>query len=578
MTMLRFTVAILVLILTINYGSGSRSIKEKSSPVSDGMDQTSKSSVLELDLPITTTVTCEPIYGFLPCTTTLWGQLFLLVVYEYLLSLSEEFISSGSNLFFQMFGTGIFGASLFHILGIIPQVMLVLVSGASASGETIEARATIGMGLLAGSAVLMLTLVWGSVIAFGSYDLSDTSSPNLSNPDNADTSISSNSKNKKPFSLTGYGVRTDIETRYSAIIMILSMVPFLILQLAKILSSATAVRVVVLISLIVTLALLGGYCTYQVFEPWIQDRRLEYLMRRYIQKNLLHRLVSANGRANEFEIKKLFLKIDKNNNSRISPAELRAFILGIQIEEVGLDEEDFETKVMEEFNFSGDSDINETEFVRGVSNWLNKANNDVNDQAQGERRLFHVNAKKNNEEKRSLLPAKKRSKARKGTDNPWWNYTKAFFLITLGTAITVLLANPLMITLQEFSTSANIPSFLVSYVVIPWALSFRLAFRAISSARQKTENAASLTFSELYGAVFMNNVMGLVIFLSLVYIRNIPWGVSAEVLVVLLICTAMGLFATFSTKIELWTCILVYLLYPISLLLIYVLTNVLGWS
>ncbi|KAK6268689.1 hypothetical protein QUC31_012849 [Theobroma cacao] len=578
MTMLRFTVAILVLILTINYGSGSRSIKEKSSPVSDGMDQTSKSSVLELDLPITTTVTCEPIYGFLPCTATLWGQLFLLVVYEYLLSLSEEFISSGSNLFFQMFGTGIFGASLFHILGIIPQVMLVLVSGASASGETIEARATIGMGLLAGSAVLMLTLVWGSVIAFGSYDLSDTSSPNSSNPDNADTSISSNSKNKKPFSLTGYGVRTDIETRYSAIIMILSMVPFLILQLAKILSSATAVRVVVLISLIVTLALLGGYCTYQVFEPWIQDRRLEYLMRRYIQKNLLHRLVSANGRANEFEIKKLFLKIDKNNNSRISPAELRAFILGIQIEEVGLDEEDFETKVMEEFNFSGDSDINETEFVRGVSNWLNKANIDVNDQAQGERRLFHVNAKKNNEEKRSLLPAKKWSKARKGTDNPWWNYTKAFFLITLGTAITVLLANPLMITLQEFSTSANIPSFLVSYVVIPWALSFRLAFRAISSARQKTENAASLTFSELYGAVFMNNVMGLVIFLSLVYIRNIPWGVSAEVLVVLLICTAMGLFATFSTKIELWTCILVYLLYPISLLLIYVLTNVLGWS
>ncbi|XP_021293888.1 sodium/calcium exchanger NCL1-like [Herrania umbratica] len=578
MTMLKFTVAILVLILTINYGSGSRSIKEESSLLSDGMDQTGKSSVLELDLPTTTTVTCEPIYGFLPCTTTLWGQLFLLVVYEYLLSLSEEFISSGSNLFFQMFGTGIFGASLFHILGMIPQIMLVLVSGASASEETIEARATMGMGLLAGSAVLMLTLVWGSVIAFGSYDLSDTSSPNSSNPDNADTSISSNATKKKPFSLTGYGVRTDIETRYSAIIMLLSMVPFLILQLAKFLSSATAIRVVVLISLIVTLALLGSYCTYQVFKPWIQDRRLEYLMRRYVQKNLLHRLVSANGRANEFEIKKLFHKIDKNNNSRISPAELRAFILGIQIEEVGLDEEDFETKVMEEFDSSGDSDINETEFVRGVSIWLNKANNVVNDQAQGVRRLFHFNEKKNNEEKQSLLPAKKRSKGRKGTDNPWWNYTKAAFLITLGTAITVMLANPLMITLQEFSTSANIPSFLVSYVVIPWALSFRQSFRAVSSARQKTEDAASLTFSELYGAVFMNNVMGLVIFLSLVYIRNIPWGVSAEVLVVLLICTAMGLFATFSTKMEIWTCILVYLLYPISLLLIYVLTNVLGWS
>ncbi|XVF27554.1 hypothetical protein REPUB_Repub14bG0118200 [Reevesia pubescens] len=451
----------------------------------------------------------------------------------------------------------------------------VSVSGVSASEESIQTMAKIFMGLLAGSTIMMLTLIWGSVIAFGSYDLSDTSSSS-SNPDNADTSISSNANNKnnKPFSLTGYGVRTDTETKYSAIIMLLSMVPFLVLQLAKILSSATAERIVVLISLILTLALLIGYCIYQVFEPWIQDRRLEYLMRKYIQRKLLGRLLSPNGKADELEIKKLFHRIDKNNNAIISSSELRAFILGMQIEEVGLDEEDFETKLMEEFDISGDSNINETEFVKGVSNWLNKANNDANDQAQGDTRLFHIRAKKNNEEEQSLLPAKKG----KDEDQPWWNYIKAFFLVTLGTAITVLLSNPLMNSLVAFSTSVNIPSFLVSYVVIPLALSFRLALRAITSASQKTEKATSLTFSEVYDAVFMNNVMGLIIFLGLVYIRNISWGVSAEVLVVLLICTAMGLLATFSNKIQFWTCILVYLLYPISLLLLYVLTNVLGWS
>ncbi|XVE88151.1 hypothetical protein DITRI_Ditri19aG0045100 [Diplodiscus trichospermus] len=574
MAKLNFTVAILLLILTINYGS-SRSIKEKSCIISDGMSQTSKSSLLEFDLQ-TTTVTCEPTYGFLPCTTELWGQLFLLVIYEYLLSLSQQFISNGSNLFFEMFGSGIFGASLFHILGMFPQVILVLVSGVTASEDTIQTMATISMGLLAGSTIMMLTLIWGSVIAWGSYDLSDTSSS--SNPDNANTSISSNANKKEPLSLTGYGVRTDIETRYGAIIMLLSMIPFLILQLAKVLTSATATRVVVLISLITTLALLFSYCIYQVFEPWIQNRRLEYLMRKYIQKNLLHRLLSPSGRADEVEIKKLFHRIDKNNNSRVSSTELRAFILGIQIEEVGLDVQDFETKIMEEFDMSEDSNINETEFVKGVSSWLNKANNDVNDNAQGENRLFRSRAKKNNEENQSLLPAKKGSEVRKGTDKPWWNYIKAAFLITLGTAITALLTSPLMTTLVDFSTSINISSFLVSYVVIPLALSFRLALRTISSARQKTEKAASLTFSELYGAVFMNNVMGLVIFLGLVYIRNISWGVSAEVLVVLLICTAMGVFAAFSTKIQLWTCIIVFLLYPISLLFLYFLTNVLGWS
>ena len=50
----------------------------------------------------------------------------MIVVYEYLLSLAEKYVSSGTDLFFQMFGTGIFGASLFHMLGTIPQVGLVL--------------------------------------------------------------------------------------------------------------------------------------------------------------------------------------------------------------------------------------------------------------------------------------------------------------------------------------------------------------------------------------------------------------------------------------------------------------------
>ncbi|XP_039034607.1 sodium/calcium exchanger NCL1-like [Hibiscus syriacus] len=261
-------------------------------------------------------------------------------------------------------------------------------------------------------------------------------------------------------------------------IMLLSMIPFLILQLAKILSSAR--RAIVLISLLTSFALLAGYCTYQVFEPWIQNRRLEYLMRKYIERNLLGTLVSPNGRPDELQIKRLFHKIDKKNNSFISSAELGAFILGIQMEEMGLDEEDFQNKIMQEFDTSGDSNIKGTEFVRGISNWLNKANNDV--------KLFRARAKVNN-------------------NQPWWNYIEAAFLVTLGTTATIMLSKPLVAAFVGFSESANVPSFMVSYVVVPLALHFRQGFRAVSSAREKTEKAASLTFSEVYGAVFMNNVM-----------------------------------------------------------------------
>lgn len=76
----------------------------------------------------------------------------------------------------------------------------------------------------------------------------------------------------------------------------------------------------------------------------------------------------------------------------------------------------------------------------------------------------------------------------------------------------------------------------------------------------------------------MNNIMGLTIFLALVYIRNLSWEVSAESLVVLIICTAMGLSTSFSRKFPFWTSIIAYILYPVSLLLVYVLTTFFGWS
>jgi hypothetical protein len=76
-----------------------------------------------------------------------------------------------------------------------------------------------------------------------------------------------------PFSVSlcvaGYGVSTDVETYYTARLMIVSMIPFLLLQLAKVINSSSGTRIVVLVSLLVTLSFLFVYCTYQVtlMEP-----------------------------------------------------------------------------------------------------------------------------------------------------------------------------------------------------------------------------------------------------------------------------------------------------------------------
>lgn len=46
-------------------------------------------------------------------------------------------------------------------------------SGLSNDAQGASFSAAMGMNVLAGSAVMSLTLIWPSVIAFGSYDLAD---------------------------------------------------------------------------------------------------------------------------------------------------------------------------------------------------------------------------------------------------------------------------------------------------------------------------------------------------------------------------------------------------------------------
>ena len=82
---------------------------------------------------------------------------------------------------------------------------------------------------------------------------------------------------------------------------------------------------------------------------------------------------------------------------------MRALILGIQIKEVGLNEDDYEAKVMEEFDISGDSHITENEFIKGVSKWLNQAQQSARNQGHDKPKFFNSNSKVNIDECHDLF-------------------------------------------------------------------------------------------------------------------------------------------------------------------------------
>jgi hypothetical protein len=66
--------------------------------------------------------------------------------------------------------------------------------------------------------------------------------------------------------------------------------------------------------------------------------------------------------------------------------------LGIQIKG-GLKEDDLEGKVMEEFDISGDSNIIETEFVKGISNWISASQQSASNQDHDRPKFFGSTSK-----------------------------------------------------------------------------------------------------------------------------------------------------------------------------------------
>ncbi|KAH6835488.1 sodium/calcium exchanger family protein / calcium-binding EF hand family protein [Perilla frutescens var. hirtella] len=538
----------------------ARFITDRPDLVSDGVEASKVPQFLRL---VAAEETCEQSYGFLPCTTSALGNLFLILVYGYLMFLAATYLSAGSELLLEILGPGLVGGLFLPMLGALPDAMLILVSGLSGSTEVAQSQVSVGMGLLAGSTVMLLTLAWGTCVIVGKCDI--------------ENSVAIDSKDTKGFSLTGSGISTDVWTSYAGIIMAISVIPFVVVQLPQVLNINSGRHLVVLIALIVSVLVLISYCLYQVFQPKIQKRRLAYVKHKHVMAGLLKHwntsalgeLSTEDGKPNEEALKKIFKTIDDNDDGHLSHKELKALIVGIHFNEISVDENEVVEKVMKDFDISNDSEVNFDEFYAGVDRWLKEARG--NDSIDG----YHMQTKRDHD---LLGIGEHRDETVEAVEDPRWNSIKAALLLLLGTVIAAGFADPLVDTVNNFSAATSIPTFFISFIALPLATNSSEAVSAIIFASRKKIRSASLTFSELYGAVTMNNALCLSVFLALVYARGLVWDFSSEVLVILFVCIVMGVFASTRTTFPLWTALVAFVLYPFSLALVYVLDFVFGWS
>ncbi|KAM1805073.1 hypothetical protein ACFX12_030869 [Malus domestica] len=667
-----------LLVITVEVRGRSLGLNTQSTAssqlVSDGTDheyQKQSSSSLLLLKGIenidSTESSCEQLYGFLPCSNSVFGHVFLMIVYEYLLFHGESYLAAGGEQIFKILGPGVFGASAFHVIGALPESLLLLASGFFNSKEIAQDYVYTGVGLLAGSSILSLTILWGTCVIVSSQEFSH----NLSSKASNDSNSSSFSWKRLSASLTDWGTTTDSETSSLARIMIfrpwvqkrrlefvkLGHLVSSILQhiqkhaLARVLTVKGAPNIPAIRRLFEEVdedgdnyvspsevrellceikfistedekdkgteevmkqfdldhdgkinkdEFINGFIKwieeiksahkqntersleniYEVFQPWIINRRRERAIKknlmsevlRHVQINSLGSIVTNDGRPDIPNIRRLFEKIDLDGNNFISQSELRKLIGDIKFGKIPRNVDESVVKLIEELDTSGDQLISEEEFVTGLTKWINKSNDQAPPSPESEDDIYQ----RTWEETDKLVDEEKSSGG--AIDESIWAWVKAITYLVLGFVVLAVLAEPLIDSVQNLSTAASIPSFLVAFVLVPLATNARQATSAIKAAAKKTPRTTSLTFSEIYGGVFMNNVLGFSVLLAIIYAREITWDFSAEVLVVLITCTVMGLIASFVSTLSLWTSFLAYLLYPISLLLVYILNDVVKYT
>ncbi|GER24468.1 calcium-binding EF-hand family protein [Striga asiatica] len=482
--------------------------------------------------------TCDHQYGFLPCAENAAGFIFQIMVYQGLLIFGENQIGSGSKVLFNIMGVGKFGGIIFRILMALPSMVMMI--------------------------VFSLTVQWGICVILGRKGLKDKSN------ENAQTSISSNClpAKEKLIILKDTGVEIDQQTRYTAGIMLMSLIPYIIVQLEDFLHTSSGDRIVTLIALIVSALSLFSYFAYQVLYPWMQQRSLDYSKYEILRTGFLKhvqrqgKLVTEDGKLNISLIQKLFDDADKDNNQRIGKAELESLVLDIiKTGKVTIDEEFALSQVMETFDFDADDSINIDEFTEGCKKWIeeNKKSSGGSSSDSTSGSVFHEIV------------------WQQAVHNKWALF-KSIFQLLLGIVMLTFLGGPLMGSILQLSYAMGFPSFSISFVIVPFAMNARAVLAAIFPASQKSTITASLTFSEIYGGVIMNNIAGLTTLLAIVYAKDLTWDFSAEVLTILVVCAIVGMLAYSSTTYPLWTCILAFFLYPFSLGLFYFVQVFLSWN
>lgn len=545
---------------------------------------------------------CEESYGFLPCSSSLGGSVATMFIYGYCLLQGANYLADGSEMLLEILDPGLIGGLLLPVLGSLPDALIIIVSGLGGTRSEAQEQVAVGIGTLAGSTIMLLTITWGGSLLYGRCDL-----------DSQKKAIDNKLTNR--WSLKS-GVTTDRFTPLNAVLMGATVLLYLIIQVPS--SFFPKLQPIAsLLGGIVCLLCLAAYCTYQVLYPELQRRQMMRARKRRLHTNILKGLASSampfgsllheNGAVNDEVVMKLFDHFDRDSSDAIDEGELRALLMGLSLG--GLDLKaggggslDSEVALlMAEFDTNKDGAVSRDEFRDSLQRLIlarmakvqqhhattyrsgsagrpmtqaelvrdlpSDAHEPLLDLSESDTEA-DVEAGENglsDEEEEEKAPLT-RSQITK----------QAVGLLLLGTAACAFFSDPMVSAVTQFSRASGIPPFFVAFIVTPFASNASELVSSFKFASKKRRKNISLTFSQVYGAVTMNNTMCLGLFLLLVHARQLFWDFTSEVIVTVGVTLIMAVVGFSSRTFKAWMFFPNMALYPLSILVVWILDTYCG--
>ena len=471
---------------------------------------------------------------------------------------------------------GLVGGVVLPLLGAVPDGAIMFFSGMGPI-EGAQETLSVGVGALAGSTIMLLTIPWALSLYGGRVDLNDEGEPQYL----AKRKLTPKASLKLELHNTGVSITEAVS--HGGIIMGITTIPYFLIQIPAFYIHGPSDVVAdkekywALAALIVCLT---GFVSYLYMQLQQSRKGLDKGRRVAVVKKLLQEgevslcgALTPSVTATEHEglalqaaeeyqavgsssfypppavasylkevLLEAFMKYDTDKNGTLDKYELKTFLQDFH---ETISDEDMD-ELFNKFDTDNSGTISFDEFIGACYVFITEFNkksaaeklaakhgtsyNEPGQRRESSHEVLVDNMFRDNPEEEEEMPEELVDLEPEAQQRAIMH--KAFIMLLIGTSLVIVFSDPMVDVMQEIAFKLHLSPFYVSFILAPLASNASEVIASQYYAAKKTRKTITVSLTALEGAACMNNTFCLSIFMALIFFRGLAWQYTAETIAI----------------------------------------------